>query len=346
MATYQQMRLHEYCKMLPPMTDEEMKSLEESVLQVGILDPIVVYKGDDGIEEILDGRHREKVYAKLIRSGKTETAEGKPLELPKTYFDGDELECLAFVMAKGVNRRHLTSSQKAAVAVLGDQVEAKMRKKRLDQDRKAGKELPPEPEEAKEVSELEIAQALADKSGTNRDYICSCRTIAKKAPAVLKDIVAGRIKISEGKAAVRRIEAGLPAYPKPEEDDDDGSDEKPESPAKPAPAVILKNGLGGEVPAELNDIFATVSQFKQLAKEVRALKPNIEALGDTAGGSWLDVREVKGDANNMARAIMDAAPYVPCPHCKHTGHEAGGAKAPCISCKGSKFLTKDRKSVV
>lgn len=78
------------------MTDEEFTSLVESIRATGQVDPIVKFEG-----QVLDGANRLRACEALGIAPRTTQFEGR--------------DALAFVIAKNLERRHLTSDQRAMV---------------------------------------------------------------------------------------------------------------------------------------------------------------------------------------------------------------------------------------
>lgn len=54
----------EFKDLLPPLTDEEFRQLEDNILQDGIRDPLVVWKTPSGNEVLVDGHNRLKIAEK------------------------------------------------------------------------------------------------------------------------------------------------------------------------------------------------------------------------------------------------------------------------------------------
>lgn len=91
---------HEYAalfEMIPP--GKPLDALREDIRQFGVREPIIVYQG-----KILDGRNRYMCARDL------------GLDFPVADFEGTDAEALAFVLSTNLHRRHLTESQRAAVA--------------------------------------------------------------------------------------------------------------------------------------------------------------------------------------------------------------------------------------
>jgi len=91
---------HEFADLYPIMPDEEVEDLAESIRLVGLKEAIVLCE-----EKILDGRHRDMA---CHMAG---------VEPCYTNFDGTREEAFNYVVAMNEHRRHLSSSQRAAIAV-------------------------------------------------------------------------------------------------------------------------------------------------------------------------------------------------------------------------------------
>ncbi|TWT55471.1 ParB-like nuclease domain protein [Thalassoglobus neptunius] len=94
-----QPEFHPACELFPAMSDEEIRALAEDIKENGLLEPIVIHEG-----EILDGRCR------------FEACEFTGVEPRFVEWDGDGSPT-AWVISKNIQRRHLTASQRAAIAV-------------------------------------------------------------------------------------------------------------------------------------------------------------------------------------------------------------------------------------
>lgn len=86
-----------------PLTAEEMKALEASIKENGILEPIVL--DEDG--NIIDGHHRQKIADKLGLS-----------DVPTRELEGlDEDQKVAAAKELNFNRRHLNSEEKRQLVI-------------------------------------------------------------------------------------------------------------------------------------------------------------------------------------------------------------------------------------
>jgi hypothetical protein len=91
--------VHPAAMLFPMMKEEELKKLAEDIEDNGLIEPVVLYHG-----QILDGRNR---LAACELAG----------VLPHfTQVDGDVPSPTLYVLSKNLHRRHLSISQRAAVA--------------------------------------------------------------------------------------------------------------------------------------------------------------------------------------------------------------------------------------
>ena len=91
---------HEFSKLIPEPTADEKAALAADIKKNGLIEPIILFE-----EKVLDGRSRQEGCAK---SG----------EEPRyKKFDGYREDALAFVVSKNIKRRHLTTQQRADLAL-------------------------------------------------------------------------------------------------------------------------------------------------------------------------------------------------------------------------------------
>lgn len=105
---------HPLANLFPLIEGEAYEQLVDDVRQNGVREPIVLLDG-----KILDGRNRYR--AGLEAGFFTPSAEGSPIPHPQYMFDhfggiGKDLDPLAWVISKNLNRRHLTDDQRRMVA--------------------------------------------------------------------------------------------------------------------------------------------------------------------------------------------------------------------------------------
>lgn len=92
------MKIHPLAEMIPSMTDAEFADLKNDIRNNGQREKVTIYEG-----MILDGRHRYRACKEL------------GLDIDCSHYEGSEPA--AFVISLNVNRRSLSTGQKAAIAV-------------------------------------------------------------------------------------------------------------------------------------------------------------------------------------------------------------------------------------
>jgi hypothetical protein len=99
-------QIHELADQYPIMSEEERAELEHSLITTGQINPITLYKG-----KIIDGRNRYLVLKELFGKGQLKFK-------PKFQeYKGSTANLQNVVEALNVHRRHLSTSQKAAIGV-------------------------------------------------------------------------------------------------------------------------------------------------------------------------------------------------------------------------------------
>ena len=174
---------HPICLLFPQMTDQELKDLAEDIRQKGLLHDILLHEG-----KILDGRNR---YLACKLAGveprfKEWKGEGSPLQ---------------WAISENMVRRHLTSSQRAVLALellpLLEN-EAHERKRRGPTIRKNLRMV---------EGDGEARQIAARMTGSNAAYVQRVKTIREQAPELLDTIRSGALRVPDA-ARLARLPAG------------------------------------------------------------------------------------------------------------------------------------------
>lgn len=175
-------RHHPAADLFPPMSEQQYAQLRADIEANGLRE--AVWLDPDGA--ILDGRHRVRACDELSRPYAT-----------RTYKKAD---VLAFVCAQNLHRRHLTSSQRAIVALdllpMLEQ-EAAMRRKATTFASKNSTvpQIVAEPGEARDHAAI--------LTGTNRQYVSDAKTIAAEAPELIEQIRSGDLTIPQAQREMR-----------------------------------------------------------------------------------------------------------------------------------------------
>jgi hypothetical protein len=95
---------HDLCLLFPPYSAGKLAHLVKDICKNGVIDDIVLFE-----DKILDGWHRYQVCRDNNRPFQTVNFEDLDLS--------EKFTPLQFVLSKNESRRHLGSSQRAAIAV-------------------------------------------------------------------------------------------------------------------------------------------------------------------------------------------------------------------------------------
>ena len=195
------LRFHPAAGIFPLMEDDEYQALVDDIREHGQREPILMHP--DG--RILDGRNRYCVCRDL------------GLEPKFREWDDNGDSPTSVVISLNLHRRHLNSSQKAAIAV---EILPMLEREAKERQRMGGTQKVPQ-KIGEPNHESEATEQAAKQFGTNREYVSAAKKIKKADPALLLKVRDGKIRIP---AALRRVvkdqrkeqDTGA-ATPKPEE---------------------------------------------------------------------------------------------------------------------------------
>ncbi|MCL4413567.1 MAG: hypothetical protein M1522_02270, partial [Actinobacteria bacterium] len=188
---------HPLGALLPAMTSSEYTDLRDDVARHGQRHLVIVFQG-----QVLDGWHRYRVLSDLGIEPRCEN------------FAGDELDALHFVVSVNLRGRHLTTDQRAAIAVEIEKVEARLA---LERKREGGRKGRPgsgsheesagqEKDEAK-LPHLSRAPQARDHAaaavGVSPRTVATAKRIANMAPDVAAAVKAGRLDLATATAAAK-----------------------------------------------------------------------------------------------------------------------------------------------
>jgi len=173
------MEFHPVANVFPLMTGDEFDALVTDIAENGQLEPIWTHQG-----QIIDGRNRYRACCQL--------------GLVPEYREWAGIGSLvAFVMSMNLHRRHLTSSQRAVVALdilpmLEDEAEQERRRK-ISEYRSTG-------ETVQTIAPSEKSRdKAAEYTGTNRQYVSDAKRLRDEAPEILERVRSGELSIPEAK---------------------------------------------------------------------------------------------------------------------------------------------------
>lgn len=217
---------HEAADLFPLLEGKDFQELREDIAGNGLLEPIWLHA--DG--RILDGRNR---YRACLELG---------IEPKFRQWDGHG-SALQFVVSLNLTRRHLTSGQRACLAIdVLPMLEAEARERMTaGTNQYSPVELIPQGEGGKSRDHA------ADMFKTNPRYVSDAKKLKNEAPEVFNDVKSGKTslnyamrKAGASKAARRREARNVPTT---------------ESPA--VPRLILGDALCIDLPDESVDVIVT-----------------------------------------------------------------------------------------
>lgn len=192
---------HSFADLVPSMTEEEYQGLKADIALHGQLEPIVLYEG-----KILDGRHRYRAC--------------RELGLTPTFRRWEESgSAVDLVLSVNLHRRHLTSGQRAAIAVAAAkmrELEVQARERSLANLRKGI--TPPEveflphrgaPSHPDSVSPPDretgkTRERIATEYRVNSRYVQDAKAILNAKPELLEQVKQGQITLPQAKQELRR----------------------------------------------------------------------------------------------------------------------------------------------
>lgn len=97
----------EFESLIPPLSDDEFKQLEENCVKEGIRDALVVWKVPNGDQILVDGHNRWKISAKHG---------GIPFQIKEMKFDLRE-DAIAWIIRNQFGRRNLSAYDRGVLAL-------------------------------------------------------------------------------------------------------------------------------------------------------------------------------------------------------------------------------------
>ena len=174
--------LHPIVNLIPEMSAEEYNSLKDDISKYGQQEAILLFDN-----KIVDGRHRERACIELSIEPRYREWSG----------DGSLTE---LVLSLNVHRRHLSQSQKAAIAVESMKLfEQEASERRLSKLKK-GDELPVS---AQTRFRGKAADQAAQAVNVSARYVEDAKAIKEQAPEKFEEIKTGTMSITEAKRELK-----------------------------------------------------------------------------------------------------------------------------------------------
>lgn len=170
----------EFQSLIPPLSDDEFRQLEENCVQDGIRDPLVVWHVPNGDDILIDGHNRFKIAA---------NHGGIPFDVKRMRFDVRN-DVKAWIIKNQFGRRNLSAYDRSILAlklkpVIAEQAKAQQVRKSVSQ-------------KSVEQKPIDTQKELAKVAGVSHDTIHKVETIEKKATDRTRQLVReGKLSINQ-----------------------------------------------------------------------------------------------------------------------------------------------------
>lgn len=185
-ATYQN---HPFAEIFPESTDIEIEALLESVKKHGQYEPIILFEN-----KIADGRTRKKVQDTLQQPTLAQEWTGEPEDL------------LNYLYAKS-QHRHLTSQQRAVIALQFVDAERKLANQRqgMRTDLQHIVDALRDKEKTKTKNGGRALDCVAKKLKTNRTYIGQAEYVQQNAGELLNYVKRNEVSLTHAKLLAQKL---------------------------------------------------------------------------------------------------------------------------------------------
>lgn len=181
----------EFESLIPPLSSDEFKQLEENCVKDGIRDPLVVWRVPSGDDILIDGHNRWKIAAKHG---------GIQFETVRKEFDNRN-EVIAWICNNQLGRRNISMFDRVTLEDRKKRILAEQAKKQIGGDKKSEsyktlqRNLGNDSESRrKNTTDYKIAKA----AGTSEDTVRKVRRINETAPESTKQAVReGKLSINQ-----------------------------------------------------------------------------------------------------------------------------------------------------
>lgn len=184
----------EFKKLIPALTQEEFKQLEENCLKEGIREAILTWDG-----YIIDGHNRYEIAQKWNLDFNTKSK----------HFDNEEA-VKEWMILNQFGRRNLSNYQRSVLALELEEVFKEKAKENLSKtggDKKSGLQKSAKPN----IEKVDTRQELAKVANVSHDTIAKVKKIQEKAPEEVK------AKLETGEVSINQVYQEIKKEEKKEE---------------------------------------------------------------------------------------------------------------------------------
>ena len=176
----------EFQSLIPPLTPEERAGLEESILQEGCRDALIVW-GDT----LIDGHNRFEIC----------TRHNIPFEITEMFFPSRD-DVIVWIIKNQFGRRNLPAYERARLALRLKPVIAEKAK-----EKEAERKTTFQKSEKSSMPQVNTTKEIAKAAGVSHDTIAKVEKIEEKATQEVKEqLRKGELSINQAYQTVRREE--------------------------------------------------------------------------------------------------------------------------------------------
>ena len=190
----------EFQSLIPPLSDDEYKQLEKSILAEGVRNPIITWNGT-----IIDGHNRYNV------------CEEHGIECPQVEREFESRDAAKiWIIGNQLGRRNLEAGQRAALVIERNEAEvrerARLRHKANGGDRKSvtykktiGGDLksPADSDQAPEPEKGRTAEILAKQAGVGSMTIKRTLAVKREDPELYEQVRKGEVAVSSAYGQIK-----------------------------------------------------------------------------------------------------------------------------------------------
>jgi hypothetical protein len=179
---------HPAANIFPLLDGQDFADLKADIAAHGQREPIWTYQG-----QVIDGRNRARACDELA------------IEPKLREWDGNG-SLVSFVVSLNLHRRHLGSSQRAAVAAeMLPLLEAEAKQRQRQHGGTApGRAKTLGQKVAQVKDDCRAAQQAATIAGTNRHYVAQAKQLKEEAPELFEQVKRGEINVARARHRMKR----------------------------------------------------------------------------------------------------------------------------------------------
>jgi hypothetical protein len=187
---------NEFKSLIPPLSDEEYRQLEENCIKDGIRDPLVVWHVPNGDDILVDGHNRFEISAKHG---------GIPFQIKRMTFSLRE-DVIRWIILNQFGRRNLSAYDRSILALKLKPIVAEQAKKNQIA---SGGAVP-----QKSVKPIDTQKELAKVAGVSHDTIHKVEVIQNSGDKkLIEDVRNGETSINKAYQTVKGIDPVKPKTP-------------------------------------------------------------------------------------------------------------------------------------